>query len=97
MTPAQAEVAAQIERAWPGYHVWTSDEGHWYATRARPRARGTSPTVCGATPDELTWELAIEDKAAASAHEAAMAAMPPSDTPCRQEAPRCMRTRVTAP
>ena len=75
MTPAQAEVAGQIERAWPGYHVWTSDEGRWYATRARPRARGASPTVCGATPDELTWELAVEDTAAARAHQAAMAGL----------------------
>jgi hypothetical protein len=71
MTPAQAaEVAGQIERAYPGYHVWTSDEGWWYATRARPRARGTSPTVCGATPDELS----AEEAAASRAHQAALAA-----------------------
>jgi hypothetical protein len=37
--------------------VWTSDEGHWYATRTRPRAPGTSPTVCGTNPDELISEL----------------------------------------
>jgi hypothetical protein len=45
VTPGQAEIAEQIERAYPGYHVWTSDEGWWYATRARPRARGASPTA----------------------------------------------------
>lgn len=74
MTPVQAEVAGQIERAYRGYHVWTSDEGHWYATRIRPRARGSSPTVCGADPDQLTCELAAEETAAARAHQAAMAA-----------------------
>lgn len=74
MTPAQAEIAGQIERAWPGYHVWTSDEGWWYATHARPRARGTTPTVCGASPDELTFELAEEEAAASRAHQAALAA-----------------------
>ena len=73
MTPGQAEIAGQIERAYPGYHVWTSDEGWWYATRARPRARGTSPTVCGADPDELTFELSAEEAAAARAHQAVLA------------------------
>lgn len=75
MTPAQAEVASQIERAYRGYHVWTSDEGHWYATRVRPHARGISLTVCGADPDELTGELAAEEAAAARTHQAAMAAL----------------------
>jgi hypothetical protein len=74
VTPGQAEIAGQIERAYPGYHVWTSDEGHWYATRARPRARGTSPTVCGADPDELTTELSVEEAATSRAHQAALAA-----------------------
>jgi hypothetical protein len=45
----------------PGYHVWTSDEGWWYATRTSARARGESPTVCGANPGELTTELAAEE------------------------------------
>lgn len=75
MTPGQAEIAGQIERAYPGYHVWTSDEGHWYATRARPRARGTSPTVCGADPDELTTELSAEEAAVSRAHQAALATL----------------------
>jgi hypothetical protein len=75
MTRDQAEIAGQIERAYPGYHVWTSDEGHWYATRARPRARGASPTVCGTNPDELTSELSAEEAAAARAHQGALAAL----------------------
>ena len=55
------EIARQIERAYPGYHVWTSDEGWWYATRTSARARGESPTVHGANPGELTTELAAEE------------------------------------
>jgi hypothetical protein len=55
------EVCQQIERAYPGWHVWRSDEGWWYATRARPRARGASATVDGAGPDELTDALAAEE------------------------------------
>jgi hypothetical protein len=55
------EVARQIERAYPGYHVWTSDEGWWYATRVSSSARGQSHTVHGADPDELTAELAAEE------------------------------------
>src|SRR5690348_14091082 len=27
------EAAVQLERDYPGYHVWTSDGGWWYATR----------------------------------------------------------------
>ena len=62
MTPDQiAQTAHQIERAYPGYHVWASDEGWWYATRASARARGESPTVHGADPEELTTELAAEE------------------------------------
>jgi hypothetical protein len=73
VTPAQAETARQIERAYPGWHAWVSDEGHWYATQAGPRARGQSPTVHGADPDELTREPSAEDTAAARAHQAALA------------------------
>jgi len=62
MTPDQsAQTARQIERAYAGYHVWASDEGWWYATRTSARARGESPTVHGANPDELTTELAAEE------------------------------------
>ena len=62
MTPEQiTQTARQIERAYPGYHVWTSDEGWWYATRTSARARGESPTVHGANPGELTTELAAEE------------------------------------
>ena len=64
MTREQAEIERQIERAYPGYHVWVSDEGWWYASRVNSRARGQSPTVCGANPDELTYELSAEETAA---------------------------------
>jgi hypothetical protein len=75
MTPGRAEIAGQIERAYPGYHVWTSDEGYWYASRTRLIATGPSPTVCGASPDELATELSAEQGAAARIHQAALAAM----------------------
>ena len=75
MTPAQSEIARQIERAYPGYHIWTSDEGYWYASRTRLIATGPSPTVCGANPDELTTELCNEQGAAARRHQAAVAAV----------------------
>jgi hypothetical protein len=74
MTPGQAVIAGQIERAYPGYHVWVSDEGWWYASRVRRRARGQSPTVCGADPGELTRELSAEETAASRAHQDAMTA-----------------------
>jgi hypothetical protein len=75
VTPGHAEVARQIERAYPGYRVWTSDEGWWYASRVSSRARGASLTVHGADPDELTWELSAEDTAATRAHRDTIAAM----------------------
>jgi hypothetical protein len=75
VTPGQAEIARQIERAYPGYRVWTSDEGWWYASRVSSRARGASLTVHGADPDELTWELSAEDTAATRAHRDTIAAM----------------------
>jgi len=75
MTPGGAEIAGQIERAYPGYHVWTSDEGYWYASRTRLIATGPSPTVCGASPEELTTELSAEQGAGARIHQAALAAM----------------------
>lgn len=56
-----AEVAGQIERAYPGYHVWVSDAGWWYATRTHSRARGQSATVHGAGPGELSGALAAEE------------------------------------
>jgi hypothetical protein len=63
MTPAEVVIAAQIERAYPGYHVWVSDEGWWYATKRSSRARGESATVDGANPDELTTALSAEETA----------------------------------
>jgi len=36
----------------------------WYASRVNSRARGQSPTVCGANPDELTYELSAEETSA---------------------------------
>jgi len=71
---AAIEVAGQIERAYPGYHVWTSSEGHWYASRTSASATGPSPTVDGDSPDELTTALAAEQDAAAKAHQAALTA-----------------------
>jgi hypothetical protein len=55
------EIAMQLERAYPGYHVWVSDAGWWYATRTHPRARGQSPTVHGPGPGELSTALAEEE------------------------------------
>lgn len=97
MTPAQAEITGQIERAYPGYHVWTSDEDHWYATRARPRARGSSLTVSGANPDELTSELSAEEAAASRAHQLAMSSPVPAEPPLPPDwsgASRRLRTRL---
>lgn len=74
MTPEQTMVARQIERAYPGYHVWTSNEGHWYASRTSSCATGPSPTVDGADPDELTTHLAVEQGASAREHQAALTA-----------------------
>jgi hypothetical protein len=58
------EIAMQIERAYPGYHVWISDAGWWYATRTHPRARGQSPTLHGPGPGELSTALAEEEAVA---------------------------------
>jgi hypothetical protein len=58
------EIAMQIECAYPGYHVWISDAGWWYATRTHPRARGQSPTVHGPGPGELSTALAEEEAVA---------------------------------
>lgn len=55
-------VARQIEHAYPGWRVWCSDEGWWYATRVRPVARGQSATLCGHDPQELTTALAEEER-----------------------------------
>jgi hypothetical protein len=59
--PGNAEVAGQIERAYPGYHVWISDAGWWYATRTHSWARGQSATVHGPGPGELSGALAEEE------------------------------------
>jgi hypothetical protein len=65
--PAQSEeVAGQIERAYPGYHVWTSDAGWWYATRMHPQAPGQAVTMYGHGPGELTVALAAEEAATLS-------------------------------
>jgi|ERR1700735_1366591 len=70
--PDPAEIASQVERAYPGYHVWVSDEGWWYASRVHSRARGQSRKVHGASPDELTCELSAEQAAATRAHQDAI-------------------------
>ena len=65
--PARSEeVAGQIERAYPGYHVWTSDAGWWYATRMHPQAPGQAETMYGHGPGELTVALAAEEAATLS-------------------------------
>ena len=66
MASTQAETAARIEHAHPGYRVWASDENWWYASRVNSRARGLSMTVWGKDPDELARELA-DDAAQADA------------------------------
>jgi hypothetical protein len=57
------EIARQIEAAHPGYHVWMSDAGWWYATRTQPWAHGQSATVHGPGPGELSGVLAEEETA----------------------------------
>jgi hypothetical protein len=76
MTGARLVIAVRIEGAHPGYRVWVSDEGWWYATRVDSRARGLSRTVCGANPDELADELSAEESAAVREHQAAIASPP---------------------
>lgn len=56
-------IIGQIERAYPGYHVWVSDAGWWYATRIHPWARGQAATVHGPGPGELSGALAEEEAA----------------------------------
>jgi hypothetical protein len=55
-------VALQIEVACPGWRVWRSDEGWWYATRVQRAARGVAATVSGSGPDELADALAREER-----------------------------------
>lgn len=65
MRPDQAQTAREIEQAFPGFHVWVSDQGWWYASRARRRARGRGqlPALRGADPGELTSALFAADAA----------------------------------
>ena len=58
--PEHAVATARIEDAYPGYHVWTSDDGWWYATRTHPPLRGPSATVHAPGPVELAAALAAE-------------------------------------
>ena len=65
--PARSEeIAGQIEQAYPGYHVWTSDAGWWYATRMHPHVPGQAETIYGRGPGELTVALAAEEAATLS-------------------------------
>ena len=57
------EAAVQLERDYPGYHVWTSDGGWWYATRTHSWRRGRSATVHAPGPEELAAALAAEQAA----------------------------------
>jgi hypothetical protein len=66
--PAEAiadanELVMQIERAHPGYRVWISDAGWWYATRTQPWACGRAATVHGPGPGELSGAIAEEEAA----------------------------------
>jgi hypothetical protein len=61
-----ADIAMRIELAHPGYHVWVSDAGWWYATRTQSWARGQAATVHGPGPGELRGALAVEEAATMS-------------------------------
>jgi hypothetical protein len=58
-----ADIAARIEHAHPGYHVWVSDAGWWYATRTQSWAHGQAATVHGPGPRELCDALDAEEAA----------------------------------
>lgn len=54
---------ARVRAAFPGWNVWRSDEGCWWATRNRPLAPSRWPdgydlTVTGANLFELRAEIA---------------------------------------
>lgn len=61
--PGNTDTAVRIELAHPGYHVWVSDAGWWYATRTQSWARGQAATVHGPGPGELCGALAKEEAA----------------------------------
>ena len=44
------EIARQIECAYPGYHVWASDGGWWYATKTSPAHAVNHPPSSALTP-----------------------------------------------
>ena len=58
-----ADAVGRIELAYPGYHVWVSDAGWWYATRKESWAHGQAATVHGPGPGELCGALAEEEAA----------------------------------
>jgi hypothetical protein len=58
-----ADIAGRIELDHPGYHVWVSDAGWWYATRTKTWAHGQAATVHGPGPGELCGALAEEEAA----------------------------------
>jgi hypothetical protein len=74
VTEQRAQAAREIERDYPGYRVWVSDENWWYATRVGPQARGPSLTVFGQDARELAAELAAD---------AEKPAVPPGPVPQR--------------
>jgi hypothetical protein len=55
-------VVRQIEVAYPGWRVWQSDAGWWYATRVERAARGVAATVDGSGPEDLANALAREER-----------------------------------
>lgn len=64
-------MATTLEAQHPGWHIWRSDGGCWWATRRhrvsdRQLRAGFEVTVCGDDADELrralTRQRAIEDR-----------------------------------
>jgi hypothetical protein len=52
-----------IEQRWPGWHVWQSDAGKWYATRDYHDACGCGVTVTPAGFALIEHEIAVWERA----------------------------------
>jgi hypothetical protein len=57
--PQLADIQAAIEREFPGWAIWRSDIGSWYATRVGARS-GRSATLASDTSDGLRIRLRKE-------------------------------------
>lgn len=60
-TPRMENVRAAIEEEFPGWAVWQSDGGHWYATRVGARG-GRALTLASDTADGLRIRLRRESR-----------------------------------